>query len=652
MSQGPAEPAAAPAPGERRQGDRRRSDRRGAGGRRFDDSGADAGVSSLLPGADSLFDPGWQAAGDAAGRASAGHGASAGAVQDHALARVVRTYVAARAAIGLGLVGVQAASSLLGAGGTEWVALVCVAYAVQAISYWLLPGMRQARGMPTADARRSVRPWLATLGVDLLCFGVLHVLALGVSFNYGALLALPVLMAGVLTARLLALATAAGVALGLLAVAWISGSLGGNAPALLLQAGLAGLGLFVIALLAGELAGRLAREEQAARGSLELARQQARLNRLVIEEMADGVLVVDRRARVRAANPAARALLVDQGLSPPAPFRLSQRPAWAALLEAVQGAFAQGHWPDAGRELAIAFGRGHVRILRMRVRFVRAQALDRLMLQGEPGEEEPAPGPGAKSEPLLVALLEDVRTAQARIQQEKLAAMGRVSAGVAHEIRNPLAAIAQANALLLEDPLTPAQQRLARIISDNVLRLKRLVDDVMEIAPSRAAEAVACDASAVVAQCVTEWSAAARVPQGAEARLRCELPAQPLAVAFDPEHLRRVLVNLLDNAVRHASAAPGSVFLRMAPRDDQRVALSVLSDSPPIPPEVERHLFEPFFSTRSRGSGLGLYICRELCERYGASIEYRPRPAAERLRNEFLVTLQRCALPQAAGVLP
>ena len=80
--------------------------------------------------------------------------------------------------------------------------------------------------------------------------------------------------------------------------------------------------------------------------------------------------------------------------------------------------------------------------------------------------------------------------------------------------------------------------------------------------------------------------------------------------------------------------------------------LSVLSDGPPIAPEVERRLFEPFFSTRSRGSGLGLYICRELCERYGASIEYRPRPAAERLRNEFIVTLRSAALSHSAVALP
>jgi two-component system sensor histidine kinase PilS (NtrC family) len=150
---------------------------------------------------------------------------------------------------------------------------------------------------------------------------------------------------------------------------------------------------------------------------------------------------------------------------------------------------------------------------------------------------------------------------------------------------------------------------------------------------------------------VADWSRTVQLPQGPESRLRLDLPAAPLQVLFDPEHLRRVLVNLLDNAHRHASPEPGAIYLRLAVRDDATAVLTVLSDSPPIAPEVERHLFEPFFSTRSRGSGLGLYICRELCERYGASIEYRPRPAAERLRNEFSIALRR-APPMAAAAAP
>jgi two-component system, NtrC family, sensor histidine kinase PilS len=467
--------------------------------------------------------------------------------------------------------------------------------------------------------------------VDLLAFSLLHMLEAGAAFNYGALLVLPVLMAGVLTSRVLALGTAAGVALMLLAVSWRGAAGSADTSTLMLQSGLGGLGLFVIALMAGELAGRLAREEVAARDSLALARQQAQLNRLVIEEMADGVLVIDRQLRVRAANPAARALLVDQGLGPPAPFTLQERAAWEALHRATERALAKGHWSEAGEDVLLSFGQGHTRMLRLRVRFMRARGatLDT----------------DASVEPFAVLLLEDLRTLQARLRQDKLAAMGRVSAGIAHEIRNPLAAISQANDLLLEDEMPPAQRRLAQMVADNVQRLKRLVDDVMDLAPGGEVMASAMEAKAAIEAITADWARTADVELSAEGRLRTEWPAGSLQVLFDPEHLRRVVVNLLDNAHRHASPTAeghsGAIFMRLAARDATAVVLSVLSDGPPIAPEVERFLFEPFFSTRSRGSGLGLYICRELCERYGASIEYRPRPAAERLRNEFFVTLRR-----------
>lgn len=631
--------------GDRRSGDRRRGDRRHSGSRRQDDTlfGPSLHADSAA-GAESFFDPGWLAAGDAPGdsRFLLRQARRAAQAQDSALARVYRTYAAARAVIGIGLVAAQGVGAMIGARSSEAMALVSLTYAVQAITLWLLPRFGPL-AQPQAQRRQRRRQWLATIGVDLLAFTLLHWLEAGASFKYAALLVLPVLMAGVLTSRLLALGTAAGVALMLLAVAGLAAPVDAQAPGLLLQSGLAGLGLFLITLLSGELAGRLAREELAARGSLALARQQAQLNRLVIEEMADGVLVVDRRLRVRAANPAARALLVDQGLAPPAPFTFDERADWAALQQAVARALEDGDWPEAGRDVLLAFANGHSRTLRLRVRFMRGRPLG-----GAPrGAGEPEPDGGGEA--FAVLLLEDLRTLQARIRQEKLAAMGRVSAGIAHEIRNPLAAIAQANALLMEDRLAPAQQRLAAMVADNVARLKRLVDDVMEVAPGVAEQTQVVDAAATVGATVADWARTVQLAPGADSRLRSELPHEPLPVLFDAEHLRRVLVNLLDNAHRHASALPGAIFLRLAVRDEGWVQLSVLSDGAPIAPEVERHLFEPFFSTRSRGSGLGLYICRELCERHGASIEYRPRPTAERLRNEFLVVMRRAA---SAGAAP
>lgn len=557
---------------------------------------------------------------------------------DGAFSRIVRVHGMARAAFGAGFLLALGLAGLLGGKVEQVAALVTVSYALQAWVMWLLP--RPDRGDDAAAGRgNSRRYWLATIGVDLVAFSLLYLLAAGTSLNSAALLVFPVLMAGVLMPRLPALATASLATLVVLAGAWVGAGSDSELTLRMAQAALAGMGFFVIVLLAGELSARLAREEKSARGSLELARQQAQLNRLVIQEMVDGVLVVDRGLRVRAANPAARALLVPQGLGPHAPFSLHGRASWRPLVQAVEQAFAAGVWPGEGDEVAVEFDEGHRRLLRMRVRFTRHVAV------------AAAARPGA-GEAYCVLLLEDVRTAQARNRQEKLAAMGRVSAGIAHEIRNPLAAIAQANALLLEDELAPAQQRLARIVADNVARLGRLVDDVLEVAPSAAPVASIIDARAAVAAAAGEWAAAVQWPLAAESPLRVEIADTPLGVVFDAEHLRRVLVNLLDNAQRHASAGTGAVLVRLAALDAGAVALSVLSDGPVIAPEVERFLFEPFHSTRSRGSGLGLYICRELCERYGASIEYRQRAASERARNEFVVTLRRAELTEAATLLP
>ncbi len=535
--------------------------------------------------------------------------------------RIYRAFLSARAALGVALVATLAAAGLFGARPSVVVASIGVSYAVLAIGLWLWPGTGVAD--EHAESPRLGRlTWLACIGVDIICFAALHVLTPSGGLNFAALLVLPVLTAGVLTRRLQALATAAGVALLLLGNAWLGVMAGGDAANLMTQAGLAGSGLFVITVLAGELASRLAREELTARDSMELARQQVQLNRLVIEEMQDGVLVVDRAGRVRAANPAARRLLVRRGLGRPAPFQLRGVPAWEQLVTTVERGFHEAVWPEAGRDVMLQFEQGTTRTLRVRIRFTR-------------GADEPS------AEELCVLLLEDVRSMQARMRQEKLAAMGRVSAGIAHEIRNPLAAIAQANGLLAEDATTPSQQQLTRMVADNVKRLTRIVEDVMEVAPGTVIDAGVIDATAEVGAICSDWARAAGLELGDSSQFKVELPAEALGVNFDVEHLRRVMINLLDNARRHATAAPGAVRVRLLALDEATVQLSISSNGPIIPDDVERYLFEPFFSTRSRGTGLGLYICRQLCEQYGASIDYRLRPVTEANRNDFVVTMRR-----------
>jgi len=543
-----------------------------------------------------------------------------------AFARLYRAFLASRAALGLALVATQLIATLLGSPTPRWTLVLCILYAAQALSLWLLP--RLQRGATAQSLARVSSPqWWASIGLDLAVFGLLHALDLADGVNYGALFVLPVLMAGVLTPRLLALATAAMAALLMLGVAAWAVLLSGNVGLRMTQAGLVGSGFFVISLLASEMASRLAREERAARGSLEFARQQAQLNRLVIDEMQEGVLVVDRRGRVRAANPAARGLLADgapEAMVRMAPFQMRGVPTWQPLVGAVEQAFMAGSWPEAGRDVVLQFADGLQRSLRLRMRFTRR-------LESHTSED------------LCVLFIEDNRKVQARSQQEKLAAMGRVSAGIAHEIRNPLAAIAQANALLAEDSVEPRALQLTRMVASNVQRLKSIVDDVMEVAPGEAPQAQPLDASLLVAETCLDWARTNELSPGPDDPLSCSVPLQPLVVAFDPEHLRRVLVNLLDNALRHAEPGPAGVQVLLEPAgpDEAAARLTVFSAGAAITPEVERHLFEPFFSTRSRGSGLGLYICRELCERYGARIDYHYRRDAVLPGNEFALLLRR-----------
>lgn len=538
--------------------------------------------------------------------------ASSAAGEERALARVERTYLLARALVALGLVAAHAALAGSGVASPQVVWLVISVYTVQTLALRIWGALESRQSVPDEEGagwKPSMWRIVATLGVDFATFAVLHLQQAGVNFNFAALLVLPVLMAGVLLPRRPALAAAAAVTLSLLAMAWHE-SLQTGASTAFMPSGLAGIGFFVIAWIGGELAGRLIREERAARGNLALARQQSDLSRLVIDEMGEGVVVIDRQLQVRALNPAARLLLglrADEDLRPVA---LRDRPAWAALAGLADRAFAEGNAPQDGREIVLQEAQGPRVLVRVRVRFTRPRPSGSRSTEAGAAQAGPAFG---------VLLLEDGRAAHARLQQEKLAAMGRVSAGIAHEIRNPLAAIAQANSLLAEDPLPASQQRLAGIVADNVRRLQRIVDDVLAVVPGRQEHSAPLEAVDLVRSVVDEWC---RAQDWRPEALRLQWPHAPVWVIFDPEHLRRVLVNLLDNARIHGLGRPGAIGVQLTPADGGSARLIVSNDGPPVAPEVAAHLFEPFFSTRSRGSGLGLYICRELSGRHGARIDH------------------------------
>lgn len=347
------------------------------------------------------------------------------------------------------------------------------------------------------------------------------------------------------------------------------------------RTGLISIGFFATALIARMLATRVvANEELAHRRGLELA-EQIRINRQVIQDMDDGVLVVDPTGTIRLLNPQAEAML-SVAASPGA--SLSQ--CWPELAARLRLQVDEDN--DATDVLAAPSGR-------------------KLLFRRQVADE------GANT----LVYLQDLGRLQAQAQQIKLAALGRLTANIAHEIRNPLAAITSAGELLADEQRADIRGRLVRIIGDNANRLNRLVGEVLDLGRRDRVQPESINLAVFLAQFVEDYSL-----QDTEASSRIRIEANDDAIlCFDRTHLFRVLENLVTNGLSYASRSPGAVQVKALSASPESIELHIIDDGPGIPAEDRGKVFEPFFTTRSGGTGLGLYIARELCDANGAQLD-------------------------------
>jgi len=346
------------------------------------------------------------------------------------------------------------------------------------------------------------------------------------------------------------------------------------------RTGLISIGFFATALIARMLAGRVVANENLARQrGIELA-DQVRINRQVIKDMDDGVLVVDCAGVVRLLNPQAEALLSIK------------RPSGSPLAD---------YWPDLATRLKLHQTTGEVTDV---LQAPNGKSLLYRLLPSEEGGD-------------TLIYIQDLGRIQAQAQQLKLAALGRLTANIAHEIRNPLAAITSAGELLVDEQRADTRARLVRIIGDNSSRLNRLVAEVLDLGRRDRIQQENINLSAFLDQFVEEFAL-----QDATATSRIRVSANSGdAICFDRAHLYRILANLVANALRYASNAPGAVEINVLPGTPGRVELHVVDDGPGIADTDRSKLFEPFFTTRSSGTGLGLYIARELSDANGAQLD-------------------------------
>ncbi len=356
------------------------------------------------------------------------------------------------------------------------------------------------------------------------------------------------------------------------------------------QAGLLSVGYFATAVLAHALAKRMRASEQlAAQREIDLENM-AQVNQLVIQDMQDGVLVVDERGVIRQFNARAERIL---GLMRGRELRLRE---YAPALEV---RFEAWRNDTAGLDVAsnILFNRT------LNARFVPVGRSRRL---------------GA------VIFLEDLTRIQAEARQMKLAALGRLTANIAHEIRNPLGAISHAAELLQEEPaINATATRLLTIIHDNTRRLDRMVNDVMRLNRGDRAHRENFNLVQYLEKFVSEFCEIEKIPR----ELIAIDTGTECMVLFDRNHLDQVMWNLCRNALRYCRKQNASIRIGVGTeRGGDRVKLDVADDGLGVPAAERGQLFEPFFTTARGGTGLGLYIAREVCEANDATLDYVETP--------------------------
>ncbi|HEY5703735.1 MAG TPA: ATP-binding protein [Gammaproteobacteria bacterium] len=218
----------------------------------------------------------------------------------------------------------------------------------------------------------------------------------------------------------------------------------------------------------------------------------------------------------------------------------------------------------------------------------------------------------------ILVFIEDLSLMRQRAQHLKLASLGRLAASIAHEVRNPLGAIMHASQLISEaDNVAPENERLLQIITDQSNRVNTIIRNVQDLSRRQAATLQVVDLSKWLDNFVNEFITSHRLGPG---QVNCPIHESEVLVNADPDQLFQVISNLAENAVRHGTGNPLVEIQYGVKEDSERPYIDIIDQGHGIPDDNVQHLFEPFFTTHSGGTGLGLYIARELCEANQASL--------------------------------
>lgn len=348
------------------------------------------------------------------------------------------------------------------------------------------------------------------------------------------------------------------------------------------------LSCFATAWLAYSLAKRMQHSEELASARGIDLENLAQINALITQEMHDGIVVVDQDFNIRHHNLQAESLL-----------SLSKDKAETMTLTATvpQIASVFGEWikgKDNHSNLIILMNNRELKLRFMPINELRSHG--------------------------AVIFIEDWSQIQATAQQAKLAALGRLTANIAHEIRNPLSAISHANQLLQEEFVTEPSGRILQIISDNIQRIDQIIKDVLELNRRDRTQQEQIELHQFLIDFHAQFCAVEKIPAD---HFKLMVGHQKPTVVFDHRHLTQILWNLCKNGWQHSRQQAASLNLRCFTVGSSGLYIEIQDDGDGVDEQDRARLFEPFFTTKKTGNGLGLYISRELAEANGASLQYQ-----------------------------
>lgn len=432
---------------------------------------------------------------------------------------------------------------------------------------------------------------IVVLDVAQLC--LLYYTAGGQPSGIGNLIIVAVAIANILLYRHLGLLIAAIGAAGIIYLTFYLSLTTPSASNQYMQAGILGMLCFAAALFVQILSKRLKDSEALTQEQASTLADLEALNALVIDRMRTGIIIVDDNYRVVQANQAAQQMLNCRQL---------QGANLSLHFRALTDSYEAWRQNTSMHPQSVQFSE---KTPQLQPSFVRLST-------------------SSQAQQLLF-FLEDTRHINQHAQHLKLLSLGRLAAAISHEIRNPLGAISHAAQLLNEsEQLDQSDHRLTQIIQDQSRRMNIVIENVLQLSKQHQADPQVLDLKYWLHRFVSNYHENA----SADHVLRLHVTGKSLRTRMDPHQLDQVLNNLINNAMRFTRVVEGKRYVDLTlyrHPDSQQPILEVLDEGPGIAEAEQHSMFEPFFTTDNKGTGLGLYISRELCEANQARLDYKLR---------------------------